>query len=684
MSDEKPEREESGEQSEENGERSENEANSRDGTAKESLAESIMSDFVNKENSGDGGGSQRSGNSKSGSSRSGAKESGSAKGSGRSGSEATEKSKHSEKSESSSEKEEHHSEKSEKEEHHSEKSEKEEHHSEKSEKEEHHSEKSEKEEHHSEKSEKEEHHSEKSEKEEHHSEKSEKEEHHSEKSESASEKEEQHSAKSESVSEKGERRSEKHEPASEKEERQSEKSEKEEHQSEKHESSSEKEEQHSEKSESSSGKGRQHSEKHDSEGSDEREYGTETDGRRSEAQDYDEETSESRQDRQREEEEERRRWEEEERVRQEEAERRRQQEEEEAERRRQQEEEEEEDRRREAQRREEERLKQIRERQIERQKLDLALTRMLKRKILPDYEIIADVINYAKQKSEQMIQQEDYDTAGEIDVAIDVMFTHMEQERAIRGDTPEARALRQRLNTCKGAEKSIERKYEMLQEQVKEDARQKMAELEAYHQEEQDIFRENWSRPEAKIPFSKPSAELIEMRKQQQVRAYLHDFKTAKAIQQEAKSLEEKEAAAGAKRFESALKTAYQQLVQRQQREVQCLIENVELQLTNLERMKEKELSTNNTTQKNLEMRLTMKQPPKRGGGLPQIKSRGGISKAPSNSTVAIAHRTRMRMPPGLRAPDMMRLELKTNDVRKILEGSKRSSRAPSSMQKTV
>ena len=654
MSDEKPEREESGEQSEENGERSENEANSRDGTAKESLAESIMSDFVNKENSGDGGGSQRSGNSKSGSSRSGAKESGSAKGSGRSGSEATEKSKHSEKSESSSEKEEHHSEKSEKEEHHSEKSEKEEHHSEKSEKEEHHSEKSEKEEHHSEKHE------------------------------SASEKEEQHSAKSESVSEKGERHSEKHESASEKEERQSEKSEKEEHQSEKHESSSEKEEQHSEKSESSSGKGRQHSEKHDSEGSDEREYGTETDGRRSEAQDYDEETSESRQDRQREEEEERRRREEEERVRQEEAERRRQQEEEEAERRRQQEEEEEEDRRREAQRREEERLKQIRERQIERQKLDLALTRMLKRKILPDYEIIADVINYAKQKSEQMIQQEDYDTAGEIDVAIDVMFTHMEQERAIRGDTPEARALRQRLNTCKGAEKSIERKYEMLQEQVKEDARQKMAELEAYHQEEQDIFRENWSRPEAKIPFSKPSAELIEMRKQQQVRAYLHDFKTAKAIQQEAKSLEEKEAAAGAKRFESALKTAYQQLVQRQQREVQCLIENVELQLTNLERMKEKELSTNNTTQKNLEMRLTMKQPPKRGGGLPQIKSRGGISKAPSNSTVAIAHRTRMRMPPGLRAPDMMRLELKTNDVRKILEGSKRSSRAPSSMQKTV
>ena len=620
MSDEKPERDESGEQSEENGEKSESETSSRDGKAKGSLAESIMSDFVNKENSGDGGGSQRSRNSKSGSSRSDAKVSGSGKGSGRSGaSQATAKSKHSEKSESSSEKEEHHSEK--------------------------------------------------------HESSSEKEQHHSEKSESSSEKEEHQSEKSESASKKEESHSEKHESSSEKEESHSEK----------HESSSEKEEKHSE---SSSRKSRR-SEKHDSEGSDEREYGTETDGRRSEAQDYDEETSESRQDRQREEEEERRRQEEE-RLRREEEERLRREEEErlrreEAERRRQHEEEEEEDRRRDAQRREEERLKQIRERQIEKQKLDLALTRMLKRKILPDYEIIADVINYAKQKSEQMIQQEDYDTAGEIDVAIDVMFTHMEQERAARGDTPEARALRQRLNTCKGAEKSIEKKYEQLQEQVKEDARQKMAELEAYHQEEQDIFRENWSRPEAKIPFSKPSAELIEMRKQQQVRAYLHDFKTAKAIQQEARSLEEKEAAAGAKRFEAALKTAYQQLVQRQQREVQCLIENVELQLTNLERMKEKELSTNNTTQKNLEMRLTsMKQPPKRAGGLPQIKSRGGISKAPSNATVAIAHRTRMRMPPGLRAPDMMRLDLKTNDVRKILEGSKRSSRAPSSMQKTV
>ena len=61
--------------------------------------------------------------------------------------------------------------------------------------------------------------------------------------------------------------------------------------------------------------------------------------------------------------------------------------------------------------------------------LQNALDLMLHKKILPDAEIRPEVINYAKKLISKKMLEESYDEASEIDIAIDIMFTSIEDDR---------------------------------------------------------------------------------------------------------------------------------------------------------------------------------------------------------------------------------------------------------------
>jgi hypothetical protein len=185
-------------------------------------------------------------------------------------------------------------------------------------------------------------------------------------------------------------------------------------------------------------------------------------------------------------------------------------------------------------------------------------------------------------------------------------------------------------------------------------------------------FQDEWDRPESKIAFSKPSSELLQVRKQQKSYALIHDFPNAKAMKQKALALERKESAEGARQFQSTLRAAYAQLIERQQREITCLMDNAEFQITNLERNKEKEILSIQNIRRSLESRLqTAGVRQRKEVRVPRLAKTRDLQ--PRRTMMAddavglITVRTREQMTVYRRNPDRGRLAIHPGDAGSIL-----------------
>jgi hypothetical protein len=316
--------------------------------------------------------------------------------------------------------------------------------------------------------------------------------------------------------------------------------------------------------------------------------------------------------------------------------------------------------------------------------LDSMLARMMKRHVLPAAEVRVDVINFARKQSAKLMLAQEYDEAAEIDMAIDIMFMSIEQDLRAQNSEQQTAVLRERLTECNATGQRVADEWNEIIDNVRQRTAVKLERLRQCHQEQLDGFESEWSAPEAKIPYSKPSHELLQIRQKQKAYALLHDFPNAKAMKVMAEAREKSEAADGAKRFTSAVRIAHAQLLERQQREVECLVQNAESVINLYEIDKQKWLSSVGLTRKSLELRITSPKIMKRPSvQLPILASRPSSVSSTATPSVPtagmITHRTRDQLAVYRKSPEKRRLELKPAEVLSILRPSpRRPSRAES------
>jgi hypothetical protein len=103
------------------------------------------------------------------------------------------------------------------------------------------------------------------------------------------------------------------------------------------------------------------------------------------------------------------------------------------------------------------------------------------------------------------------------------------------------------------------------------------------HAAAQAEYEERWARETALLPYSKPSPELLQLRKMQKALAIAKRFPEAKAVKEKADGMQAAEARAGEIRAKASIRAGFEALKERQQRAIECFEEHERRSITFVE-----------------------------------------------------------------------------------------------------
>jgi hypothetical protein len=310
--------------------------------------------------------------------------------------------------------------------------------------------------------------------------------------------------------------------------------------------------------------------------------------------------------------------------------------------------------------------------------LESAYMRFTKLKILPAVELRGAVIDYARKKSAQHLLKEEYDLAADCDEVVELLVATIRREEATMGGEEQNQMLQGRLSVCKQTDQALQQKKHEMIERSRSELKEKLLQLDANHEQQRKNFEAEWSCPEAKVPFAKPSVQLLQVRQQKKAFALVHDFRNAKALKQTAEVMARREALEATKRFELAVAVAWEKLLEKQAKERQCLLENREYLLSTRTVEKDKVIESNELTKRSLELRISQPKhnkkpvvhvPSKKGAGLLTLTT------SPACAHAMVTQRTRTQLTSYKKAPDLLRLDLHPVEIRSIVRSSPRKAK---------
>ena len=304
--------------------------------------------------------------------------------------------------------------------------------------------------------------------------------------------------------------------------------------------------------------------------------------------------------------------------------------------------------------------------------LEQALQRQMKGLGLPPDGMKLDVIRYAQDKSYQMLMQEKYDEAAKIDQAVDVIKTSIENDLSTERQETERSCVAARLSTTAQRERSITDEWNQRIADYRDQCALKMQEIQKRHEEEKRQFREEWARPEALIPYSKPSSELMHLKRQQQILAMGQDYEGAKHLKEQCDRLQEEESEASGKRASEAMKSQYLQLIARQEREISCFVDYGKQHIEVMEKSRNYELRQQENLKRRLQSILAANSPINRRGNVvvPRVHGQSQVL-----SPIAMQRRKQINT---LRAsPERPRLDVHLTDLNKLVKQNRNARFEP-------
>lgn len=260
--------------------------------------------------------------------------------------------------------------------------------------------------------------------------------------------------------------------------------------------------------------------------------------------------------------------------------------------------------------------------------------------------------------------EESYDEATEIDIAIDIMFTSIEDDRIKEDEIIKKNNLQTRMDHVMNKQKETHDKYIDMIADEENRYKEKCKEIAERHINEIENFKDEWRNPDRIKPYNKPSSKLFQLRKQQKAMALLHDFQNAKEVKKMADQLEKQEAEAALQKARETMQIEYQQLVEKQQKEIECLKENHEKNINTIKMSQNKDEELVQNTIQSLKFKMETNKPSKRPKLMvPVKKQRCNTTSQSVPTTGMITYRTRSQLNNYRKESDKARLPLKFNFV---------------------
>jgi hypothetical protein len=292
-----------------------------------------------------------------------------------------------------------------------------------------------------------------------------------------------------------------------------------------------------------------------------------------------------------------------------------------------------------------------------------AFDRFMKTKALPGADIRPSVVDYARKQNLFQLMQEDYDAAQRIEDGIEVLMESLRDDYAAYDCELQQQMLRDKMALAEEKHRDIQEEYADRIARFKERENSDYEQLLHKHEQARIAFEAEWSRPEAVVAFNKPSVTLLQVRRMQKALAISRHFAQAKQIKVAADVQQKEETALANRRARDTMKVEYAQLLRRQEREVECFLDNSRRQFITLEAERDARLKANDNMRNQLENRSKWRKHPRRPTvTLPQVGARYEPKQIPG----LITTRTRSQFATFKKAAEKTRLDVSLGDVTKI------------------
>jgi hypothetical protein len=229
--------------------------------------------------------------------------------------------------------------------------------------------------------------------------------------------------------------------------------------------------------------------------------------------------------------------------------------------------------------------------------------------------MVPAVVDYARDRCCDFLIAEDYDSAAEMDQAVDILLASLQSERP---QSDVSRSLQRRLEQANAQSERIVQTWDERIAEFRMKAGKAFEEMEKRHSEELERLKEEWTQPKALEPFSKPSPALLQLRRQQKSLAIVRNYAVAKELKEECERMMKEEAVAGGMRASETMKAEFAMLKERHQREIEGFQEHEKACIIKMEARKDRELRANENLKKQLHLKVLAAQRP--GIVTPQLK----------------------------------------------------------------
>ena len=203
-----------------------------------------------------------------------------------------------------------------------------------------------------------------------------------------------------------------------------------------------------------------------------------------------------------------------------------------------------------------------------------ALILLLEEHQVPEERLIPQVLDLMRTESVNAIVSEEYDYAEKLENGQNFLREHWKMSTSVNRANEIEKAVERKLNKVK---EQLQAEYEAWERVLRdfrvEQEKQRQIMLEDHEQDKLE-YEEKWKDPAMMKPYSKPSAQLMELRRTQKRMALAKRFNEAKMIKERADQLQLAEGIQAEKRVLVSIQAGYDALIEKQKREIECFDEH--------------------------------------------------------------------------------------------------------------
>ena len=291
------------------------------------------------------------------------------------------------------------------------------------------------------------------------------------------------------------------------------------------------------------------------------------------------------------------------------------------------------------------------------EQLEDAVNQFKKKKTVPPFLMRNAVLDYLRRQGVKHIIAEEYDAARKIDLLVDDLIQAAMKDAGGFRNEEEAKNLETRFEKAQHRKTSSSQMYEERLAQLQAQEQQKIDKLLEYQEFERKQFEADCQKPEFLQKFSKPSPQLLQVRRRQKTLALAHEFDQAKALKTEGERLQREETLKGQERAMERIRALYEQLLTKQHHQLWCAQTNAERKLQVLKDEMTKEKEVHNYVTRRLESQL--KETRSRKATLPPLRSSG--------TTLPQSKNARTQLLKYKADPEIKQLDIKLTNIKSVM-----------------